>query len=224
MQQPLSNRHPPAGADVRPPPVERIRVAALGLLREGGPAALTTRAICERAGVTAPTLYHHYGDKEGLLRTLAQAELRAFFAYKQRMRPSDDPTADVKRGWDDWIHFALELPHLVRALRAGGPAAGAPLREAAEAIAASRLERLAATSPLKVHPATGARVLVAGANTVVQLLLDGMPAGEVRALSELLRDGLVASLFAPGSGAPGGRARPVRQRRRATAKSVKLQR
>jgi AcrR family transcriptional regulator len=24
--------------------------------------------VCETAGVTAPTLYHHFGDKDGLLR------------------------------------------------------------------------------------------------------------------------------------------------------------
>jgi AcrR family transcriptional regulator len=187
------------------PPVDRIRVSALELLREGGPAALTTRAVCERAGVTAPTLYHHYGDKDGLLRALAQAELLAFFARKQRMKPSDDALQDVKRGWDDWVQFAIDQPHLVRALQSGGSSTVAPLREAAEAIAAGRLARLATTTPLVVDPPTGARVLVAGANAVVQLLLDGLTVGEVRGLSALLRDGLVASLRVAPTGPQGRR-------------------
>ncbi len=193
MQGKSGQRHPP-DEGAQPPPVERLREAALGLLREGGLAALTTRAVCERAGVTAPTLYHHYGDKDGLLRALAQAELQAFFARKQRLKPSDDALADVKRGWDDWVQFAIDQPHLVRALQAGGSATVAPLREAAEAIAAGRLQRLAALTPLAVDPATGARVLVAGANAVVQLLLDGLAPVEVLRLSALLRDGLASSL------------------------------
>jgi AcrR family transcriptional regulator len=198
-------------AGTEPPPAERIRDAALGLLRAGGPAALTTRAVCEHAGVTAPTLYHHYGDKDGLLRALARAELLAFFARKQRMKPSDDALQDVKRGWDDWVQFAIDQPHLVGALQSGGSATVAPLREAAEAIAAERLARLAVLKPLAVDPATGARVLVAGANAVVQLLLDGLTVAEVRSLSALLRDGLVSSLCLPEPKSPRRGQHPAKQ-------------
>jgi len=81
---------------------------------------------------------------------------------------------------------------------------------AAEAIAAGRLARLAALQPLVVDPATGARVLVAGANAVVQLRLDGLPLDEVRSLSALLRDGLLSSLIVPGPAATGGRRHPGR--------------
>jgi AcrR family transcriptional regulator len=37
--------------------------AATKLLAERGPEGTSTRAICEAAGVTQPTLYHHFGDK-----------------------------------------------------------------------------------------------------------------------------------------------------------------
>lgn len=209
MQSPSRTRSGSrTGGDETPPP-ERIRRCALALLREGGPAALTTRAVCECAGVTAPTLYHHFGDKDGLVRAVAQAELRAMFARKQRMKSTGDALRDVKRGWDDWVEFAIDQPHLVRALQASGSATTQPLREAAEAIAAGRLARLAASVPLVVDPPTGARVLVAGANAVVQLLLDGLAVAQVRGLSALLRDGLLSSLCAPTArpaSAPPGRA------------------
>jgi len=196
MQAPLRQRQkPPADSQVLPP-AERIRHCALELLREGGPAALTTRAVCECAGVTAPTLYHHYGDKDGLLRAVARGELLAMFARKQRMKSTGDALQDLKRGWDDWVEFAIDQPHLVRALQASGSATTQPLREAAEAIAAGRLARLATTTPLVLDPPTAARVLVAGANAVVQTLLDGLTVPEVRGLSALLRDGLVSSLYA----------------------------
>lgn len=196
MQEPLRQRQTTKAASQVVPPADRIRLCALGLLRDGGPAALTTRAVCACAGVTAPTLYHHYGDKDGLLRAVAQAELLAMFARKQGMKSTGDALRDLKRGWDDWVEFAIEQPHLVRALQASGGATTQPLREAAEAIAAGRLARLATTTPLVLDPPTAARVLVAGANAVVQVLLDGLTIPEVRELSALLRDGLVSSLYA----------------------------
>jgi AcrR family transcriptional regulator len=196
MQEPLRQRRKTKAELQVVPPADRIRHCALEILRDGGPAALTTRAVCACAGVTAPTLYHHYGDKDGLLRAVAQAELLAMFARKQGMKSTGDALRDLKRGWDDWVEFAIEQPHLVRALQASGGATTQPLREAAEAIAAGRLARLATTTPLVLDPPTGARVLVAGANAVVQVLLDGLTVPEVRGLSTLLRDGLVSSLYA----------------------------
>jgi AcrR family transcriptional regulator len=196
MQKPLRQRQKALAESPVVPPADRMRLCALELLRAGGPAALTTRAVCECAGVTAPTLYHHYGDKDGLLRAVAQAELLAMFARKQGMKSTGKPLKDLKRGWDDWVEFAIEQPHLVRALQASGGTTTQALREAAEAIAAGRLAKLAMTTPLVLDAPTAARVLVAGANAVVQMLLDGLTVPEVRELSALLRDGLVSSLYA----------------------------
>jgi AcrR family transcriptional regulator len=208
MPKPLRQRQETKAASQVVPPADRIRHCALELLRDGGPAALTTRAVCACAGVTAPTLYHHYGDKDGLLRAVAQTELLAMFARKQAMKSTGDPLQDLKRGWDDWVEFAIDLPHLVRALQASGGATTQPLREAAEAIAAGRLARLATTVPLVLDPPTAARVLVAGANAVVQMLLDGLSVPEVRELSTLLRDGLVSSLCASQVKATSSRTKP----------------
>jgi hypothetical protein len=119
--------------------------------------------------------------------------LQSFFARKQRMKTSADPRRDVMRGWDDWIEFAIEQPDLVRALRTSGTSA-APVRQAAEAIVQSRLRRLAQSVPMRVDVSTGARVLVAAANAVVQLLLDGASPAETRRLSALLRDGVLGSI------------------------------
>ena len=127
---------------------------------------------------------------------MAQAELLALFSRKQGMKSTGDPLKDVKRGWDDWVEFAIEQPHLVRALQASGGTTTQPLREAAESIVAGRLARLATTVPLALDTPTAARVLVAGANAVVQMLLDGLSVAEVRGLSVLLRDRLVSSLVA----------------------------
>ncbi len=46
---------------------ERLLEAAIALFGEHGYAATGTSAICERAGVAKTALYHHFGNKEGLL-------------------------------------------------------------------------------------------------------------------------------------------------------------
>lgn len=175
--------------------VERVLEVAAALLRQDGPDALTTRRVCEGAGITAPTLYHHFGDKDGLLRALAQREMTAFLARKRDMAPSDDALADLLRGWDDWIDFARSAPELVAALLRAGEGVGT-LRDAAEAIVLSRLQRLPADMPLNLPAKTAAKAMVAGANTVVQLLLERMDPDEFATLNRLMRDAMMRAILA----------------------------
>lgn len=60
-------------AGSRPVPLdrERIAVAALALLDAGGEEAVTMRAIAERLGVRAPSLYNHVRSKDALLELVA---------------------------------------------------------------------------------------------------------------------------------------------------------
>lgn len=51
-------------------PREAIRRAAIRLFSQKGFAATSTREICERAKVTKPVLYYHFGSKEQLYREL----------------------------------------------------------------------------------------------------------------------------------------------------------
>jgi AcrR family transcriptional regulator len=91
---------------------DQILTAAASLLERGGVAAVTTRAVCRVAGITAPTLYHHFGDKDGLLRAVVAQGVTTFMAKKRANRRTADALVDLKRGWDGWIVFALERPKL----------------------------------------------------------------------------------------------------------------
>lgn len=51
---------------------QQILDAALGLFAQKGYAATTVREILDAAGVTAPSLYYHFGNKEGLYIELMQ--------------------------------------------------------------------------------------------------------------------------------------------------------
>ena len=54
----------------RPPGRDSLLAAAAALFAEFGYDAVTTRRILERAGVEAPSLYHHFGSKLGLYRAV----------------------------------------------------------------------------------------------------------------------------------------------------------
>jgi AcrR family transcriptional regulator len=57
--------------------VAAILEAAAQILEAGGLAAFNTNAVAERAGVSVGTLYQYFADKNAVLRTLAERELRA---------------------------------------------------------------------------------------------------------------------------------------------------
>lgn len=61
-------------------PQERLLAAATELFTRHGYAATSVRAIVERAGVTKPVLYYHFGSKEGIYLTLVERLLVEFEA------------------------------------------------------------------------------------------------------------------------------------------------
>ncbi len=58
------------GNDRAPSARESIRAAAVQLFSEKGFAATSTREICQRARITKPVLYYHFGSKERLYQEL----------------------------------------------------------------------------------------------------------------------------------------------------------
>jgi AcrR family transcriptional regulator len=54
---------------------ERIKESALKLFSERGYRGTSVREIAEMAGVTKPTIYYHFKDKENLFETILKGEL-----------------------------------------------------------------------------------------------------------------------------------------------------
>ena len=59
---------------------ERILVQAAGAFAARGYEGVGVQDLCEAAGITKPTLYYHFGSKEGLLAALFQERFGAFNA------------------------------------------------------------------------------------------------------------------------------------------------
>jgi AcrR family transcriptional regulator len=172
---------------------DQILSAAADLLERDGAEALTTRAVCQAAGVTAPTLYHHFGDKNGLLRAVVAQGLTTFMARKRANRQTADAAADLKRGWDGWIAFALERPKLFR-LMIESTRSDPGVNQEAFIILRAIVERLATDGRLTTDVDTAARTIWAASNGVLILFMQGMSAAEIKSSSALLFDALTAKL------------------------------
>ncbi|MBR7835145.1 MULTISPECIES: TetR/AcrR family transcriptional regulator [Actinospica] len=71
--------------------VERILEAADAFIEEGGLDAVTTRNVAERAGITPPSLYRFFADREQVLDALIEQHLERLGAFlaeaEQRWAP-----------------------------------------------------------------------------------------------------------------------------------------
>lgn len=139
--------------------------AALKVLQEDGEAQFSTRSVCAIAQVTAPTLYHHYGNADGLLSAAIAEAFAQFLESKSAATQSADPVMALSEGWDDYVRFAADRPRLYAAML-GRVLAGADIPAARQAFALliERLTAIAAAGRLTLAVEVAADLIWASAN------------------------------------------------------------
>lgn len=173
---------------------ERILTAAADLLACGGSDAVSTRAIAAAAGVQAPTLYRLFGDKMGLLDAVTAYGFERYLAEKKTLVPSDDPVADLQRGWDNHVEFGLTHPAFyVLMYGVARPERRPAAAEEGYRLLLGLLERVAAAGRLRMPPDAAAR-LIHATNTGVTLSLISTPVHERDAdLSSRAREAILTA-------------------------------
>ncbi len=169
----------------------RILDAAEALLRSGGAAALTTRAVAAAAGVQAPTLYRLFGDKQGLLDATAEHGLWKYVAAKSTRQQSTDPLENFRRAFDLHVAFGVDNPALYAILVA--PRA-APASDTGLGVLRHFVRALAAAGRLGMEESRAAALIKAVATGTV-LTLNAMPA-EARdmGIAATAREALIAAI------------------------------
>jgi AcrR family transcriptional regulator len=111
--------------------------AAAELLDEGGPDAVTLRAVGARAGVSRGAPYGHFEDKQHLLTALAVDAWNSVADEVEQLRADLDasPGARLERGLLTLIGVGRRQPHLYALMFS------TPVDTPAAAEAASRLEK-----------------------------------------------------------------------------------
>jgi AcrR family transcriptional regulator len=173
------------------------------LLANSADADISTRAACEAAGVTAPTLYHHFGDKDGLLAAVVEFGWASFLESKRNIAAvvHQHVADDIRAGWDNHMEFARENPNFYKLMWSPGVAANSTAFQDAYQILYNRMELGASRGQLRVSPERAAQMIMA-ATTGAALSAISQPGmyGDVSFATQL-REAVVASVTVP-PGAP----------------------
>jgi AcrR family transcriptional regulator len=106
--------------------------ATEALLLEEGEERFSIRRLVERCGYTAPTIYHHFGDKEGLIATLLDERFERLAQQLKRVPRSGDPVGYLRAMGRAFVRFGLRNPTHHRLLFAPRAQQHAPPRSALE--------------------------------------------------------------------------------------------
>lgn len=121
-----------------------ILAATEAVLLAEGVEGLTIRKVSDRCGYTAPTIYHHFGDKEGLVDALLESRFAAVLELMRGIPRGSDPARHLEDTARAFVRFALDNPDHYRLLsvprRESHPV---PSAEAARELVKRSLEELA---------------------------------------------------------------------------------
>ncbi|GGL01140.1 TetR/AcrR family transcriptional regulator [Mangrovihabitans endophyticus] len=186
-------------ADPEPASRERVRArivaVAADLLIQGGPGAVTTRAVTAAAGVQAPTIYRLFGDKAGLLDAVTEHGFATYLARKRPPKPGCDPVEALRAGWDLHIEFGLANPALYT-LMYGHPRPGvtSPAAAAALDMLRAHVRSIATAGRLRLREEQAVQLLQAsGSGTVLALLAVPQEQRDPH-LSPLAREACIAAV------------------------------
>jgi len=93
---------------------DAIRAAALRLLEDEGPAAVSLRRVATAVGITAMAIYHHFPSREALLHDVCDAEFNrhAALLVANQQKSGGSIEARLARNLDAFLDFALQRPHV----------------------------------------------------------------------------------------------------------------
>jgi AcrR family transcriptional regulator len=191
---------------------ERIVAAAARLLAEGGPGAVSTRAVSAAAGVQPPTIYRLFGDKQGLLDAVVAHGFTAYLTSKSALEPTGDPVEDLRAGWDLHVGLGLANPALYTLMYGRyRPGETSPAAAAAFEILAKHIRRIAEAGRLRVpEDRAAALVHAAGSGTTLTLIATSEDRRDPE-LSRTAREAVIAAITtdAPAAAGPGAVAAAV---------------
>jgi len=189
--------------------------AAGELLARRGEEGVSIREVCLRAGVTPPTIYHHFGDKAALVERIVDDCFAAFDLAFEDRTPPVDPVERLRWGCDHYVEYGVDHPvhYRLMFLRAQGRPTPAALASY------ERLRRIVRTIDdagrlaAPVEDATAA--IWSSVHGVTSLVIAGFWSREAPAI-RLARDAMLAQLTRPAATRRRA-ARPTKGKRHANA-------
>ena len=89
-----------------------ILAAGMRLLEKGGLEAVTMRRVAGAVGVTAMAIYHHFSNRDALLRALADVEVDRIAAIFDARPARGPPVRRLRRMAESYVDYAFARPRL----------------------------------------------------------------------------------------------------------------
>jgi AcrR family transcriptional regulator len=173
----------------------RILAAAEKILARGGEDALSIRELCDRVGVTAPTVYHHFGDKDGLVAEVVEACFAEFDRALAAGPTPSDPVQALAWGFERYVAYGVAHPAHYRLLfdRRHKPT---PSALASYARLENGIRAIEAAGRLTVPVEEAAPAAWGALHGVTMLVIAGFISADAPAVRHV-RDALIAQLTTP---------------------------
>ncbi len=186
--------------------------ATEALLVEAGGEAFGVRALAARCGYTAPTIYHYFGDKDGLVDALLEERFARLLAEVRRVEQGDDPVENLRAMVRAYLRFGERNPAFYRVIlasRRDGVDRSPPSVETAVEIMMSPWEALRAAGRLEGTSVEAAAQSFWG-------LIHGLTALRIARpkhpwapnLTEIAIEAMLRGMIRDGDGASGSRGKP----------------
>lgn len=143
---------------------DRIVKAASQIIVQKGIEAATTRQICRQVGISAPTLYHYFPNKQHLMEAITYGAYNAYLGHPEKTRNQTTPIKRLIAIWNQYFKFVEHEPEFFNVIlnahvQAKIPTAGYKLFETTINIFVEAQKR----GLLKVSPQQAAQTFYAGA-------------------------------------------------------------
>jgi AcrR family transcriptional regulator len=149
--------------------------ATEALMVETNGSDFSIRALGRRSGYSAPTVYHYFGDKDGLIDALLEDRVARLADQLERVAPSGDAQADLRALLLGYLDFSSRHPTFTRlmwTLSRKGESRMPPAMDRVRSCIESATERFVASDRLgHFDPDSAGRILWALAYGVVSLRL-----------------------------------------------------
>lgn len=170
--------------------------AAEHLLATVGESGLSIREVCARAGVTAPTIYHHFGDKAALVARVVEDCFADFGnAFAHRAAPHD-PVEALRWAFDRYVEYGLRHPIHYRLMFGARPSRPSAAGLASYDGLRRRVMAIANAGRLRVPVEDATAAFWAAVHGVTSLLISEFWSPEMPAIA-LVRDAMIDQLITP---------------------------
>lgn len=106
--------------------------AAEAILLEDGQELLSIRKLALRCGYTAPTIYHYFRDKDGVIDALLEERFSRLLQRVRRVQEGPDPVVNLREFARAFLRFAASNPTFYRVMIRGSSDGGERKVRAAE--------------------------------------------------------------------------------------------